>query len=185
LEKDCMLALALALQKALEPKYRVALTRSGDQQVDLDLRPALANRLEAAAFVSLHAGGSFMHGPRGASIYFYKGGGSGDEPPVRAPLARGERPRWEHLQARHLASSRALAQALLNAMSGMAEASVVGAPLAVLAGADLPAVLVEVGYLTHPFEARQLGDPEAVNALARAIAAGVADFLENAAPEKH
>jgi N-acetylmuramoyl-L-alanine amidase len=50
-----------------------------------------------------------------------------------------------------------------------------------LAGADLPAVLVEVGYLTHPFEARQLGDPEAVSALARAIAAGVADFLENAA----
>jgi N-acetylmuramoyl-L-alanine amidase len=182
LEKDCMLALALALQKALAPKYRVALTRSDDQQVGLDLRPGLANRMEAAAFVSLHAGGSFLHGPRGATIYFYKGGGAGEEPPARAPLAQEERPHWEHLQERHLASSRALAKALLNPLSEMAEASVVGAPLAVLAGADLPAVLVEVGYLTNPFDARQLGDPEAVNALAQAIAAGVADFLENAAP---
>ena len=176
-----MLALALALQKALTPKYRVALTRSGDQQVDLDLRTALANRLEAAAFVSLHAGGSFLHGPRGATIYFFKGGQAGDEPSIRAPFGQEERPHWEHLQERHLASSRALAKALLNALGGAAEASVVGAPLAVLAGADLPAVLIEVGYLTNPFEARQLGDPEAVSALARAIAAGVADFLENSA----
>ncbi|MCG6907111.1 MAG: N-acetylmuramoyl-L-alanine amidase [Desulfobacteraceae bacterium] len=182
LEKDCMLTLALALQKALAPKYRVALTRSHDQQVGLDLRPALANRMEAAAFVSLHAGGSFLHGPRGATIYFHKGGGADEEPPARAPLAQEERPHWEHLQERHLASSRALAKALLNSLSEMAEASVVGAPLAVLAGADLPAVLVEVGYLTNPFDARQLGDPEAVNALAQAIAAGVADFLENTAP---
>jgi N-acetylmuramoyl-L-alanine amidase len=184
-EKDCVLALALALQKALAPAYRVALTRSGDQQVDLDLRPALANRLAAAVFVSLHAGGSFLHGPRGATIYFYKEVQDGDDPPAGAPFGQEERPRWERLQQRHLASSRALAKALLNALSGVAEVAVVGAPLAVLAGADLPAVLVEVGYLTNPSEARRLGDPEAVRALAGAIAAGVADFLENAAPGGH
>lgn len=180
-EKGSMLALALELQKALAPTCRVELTRSGDDQLDLTRRTALANRLEASLFLSLHAGGSFLHGPRGATIYFFKGPQGVEGPVAGASFSQEERPRWEHLQERHLASSRALAKALLNALTGVAEASVVGAPLAVLAGADLPAVLVEVGYLTHPFEARQLGDPEAVSALARAIAAGVADFLENAA----
>jgi N-acetylmuramoyl-L-alanine amidase len=185
-EKDRMLALALELQKALAPTCRVELTRSGDDQVDLARRTALANHLEASLFVSLHAGGSFLHGPRGATIYFFKGPQGGvDGPAGGAAFGQEEQPRWEHLQNRHLASSRSLAKALLNSMAKVVDTSLVGAPLAVLAGADRPAVLIEVGYLTHPFEAQQLSDPEAVRALARAIAAGVADFLENAAPGEH
>lgn len=184
-EKDRMLALALELQKALAPTCRVELTRSGDEQIGLAQRTALANRLEVSVFVSLHAGGSFLHGPRGATIYFFRGAQGADGPAAGANFGQEEQPRWEHLQNRHLASSRSLAKALLDSLTGVLDTSLVGAPLAVLAGADLPAVLIEVGYLTHPFEAEQLGNPEALRALARAIAAGVADFLENAAPEKH
>ncbi|MFO7494118.1 MAG: N-acetylmuramoyl-L-alanine amidase, partial [Desulfobacterales bacterium] len=81
-EKDRMLALALELQKALAPTCRVELTRSGDDQVDLARRTALANHLEASLFVSLHAGGSFLHGPRGATIYFFKGPQGGVDGPA-------------------------------------------------------------------------------------------------------
>jgi len=46
----------------------------------------------------------------------------------------------------------------------------------VLQGADMPAVLVEVGYVSHPDEARRLADPAHQRRVAAAIAAGIASF---------
>ena len=51
------------------------------------------------------------------------------------------------------------------------------APFYVLMGVQAPAILCEVGYISHPEEGAKLGAPAYQDTLARAIARGVRDFL--------
>jgi N-acetylmuramoyl-L-alanine amidase len=50
------------------------------------------------------------------------------------------------------------------------------APFAVLQGAAMPAVLLEVGYISHPDESRRLAEPDEQEKIARAVAAAVDRF---------
>ena len=70
-EKDLTLALARDLRDALveRGRVRVALTRDGDQALGLEQRAAVARRLNAAAFVSLHMDSAPNPLARGASVY--------------------------------------------------------------------------------------------------------------------
>src|SRR4029079_18015431 len=71
-EKDITLAIANKLKALLESNtgVRVILTRTGDQQVGLDDRTALANNNKADLFISIHAN-STVHGmAKGAETYF-------------------------------------------------------------------------------------------------------------------
>jgi len=52
------------------------------------------------------------------------------------------------------------------------------APLHVLTGVEAPAILVEVGFISHPLEGKRLQEPEYQKRLAQAIAEGVKSFLE-------
>ena len=52
------------------------------------------------------------------------------------------------------------------------------APFFVLMGLEAPAILVEVGFVSHPEEAKLLNDVEYQGKLARAISVGVQKFLE-------
>ena len=65
----------------------------------------------------------------------------------------------------------------LIAETGAQDRGVQQAPFYVLMGLEAPAVLVEVGFVSHPEEARQLADVEYQSKLARAITAGVKQFL--------
>ena len=59
------------------------------------------------------------------------------------------------------------------------------APLVVLEGADMPAIVVEVGYLTHPDTEKKLDTPTYQRTLAHAIAQGInAYFDHQAAPSR-
>ena len=51
------------------------------------------------------------------------------------------------------------------------------APLLVLAGADMPAVLIEVGYLTHAATAERLNTPEGRSLYAQAMARAIDSFF--------
>ena len=70
-EKDLTLVLARDLRDALveRGRVRVALTRDGDQALGLEQRSAVARRLNAAAFVSLHMDSAANPLARGASVY--------------------------------------------------------------------------------------------------------------------
>ena len=57
------------------------------------------------------------------------------------------------------------------------EGSLRSAPLAVLAGANMPAVLLEIGYLTNPAEEKKLADHAFLSDLAMEICRGIDDFL--------
>ena len=63
-------------------------------------------------------------------------------------------------------------------MGGVAKTCVLqGAPLVVLRSVDMPAVLVEIGYLTHPVDENRLNDSEVLRKIAELISDAIDAFL--------
>ncbi len=87
---------------------------------------------------------------------------------------------WDTVQNRHLTSSRELAQLMQKYLihpTTRQESRIQGAPLMVLRGADLPAILIETGYLTNPVEEKMLSDPDVIADIAKKISYGIIVFL--------
>ena len=179
--------------RILESRGRaVRLTRDGDQGRALTDRTALANRLEATVFISLHANASTVASVAGAETYYMSLDGASDEAAAATAAlenragssADGRSPLdlilWDLAQAEVLNESSRLALAVqgrLNARLGLRDRGVKQAPFVVLTGATMPAILVEVGFLSNPSEADRLTQPESQQQLAEAVAAGIEDFL--------
>ncbi len=193
-EKVVVLALARRLAAALEARgYTVRLTRNGDETRALTDRTALANRLNARAFVSLHANASTVAAVRGAETYYMSLDQSSTDAAAAATAELENRagagsPQhsqldlilWDLAQAEVLNESAHLAvsvQSRLDALLGAKDRGVKQAPFVVLTGATMPAVLVEVGFLSNPQENRLLSDADYQQRIAGAIALGVADFV--------
>lgn len=194
LEKDLVLAIAQRLQRILEARgHRVRLTRDKDVHRALTDRTAIANRLEAQLFISLHANASTVTSVSGAETYYMSldqsstddaaaatadlenkaGARSGGRTPLDLIL-------WDLAQAEVLNESAELAvdiQGRLNALLGLRDRGVKQAPFVVLTGATMPAALVEVGFLSNPSQAELLAQPTRQEELARAIADGIEDFV--------
>ncbi|MBD3872978.1 MAG: N-acetylmuramoyl-L-alanine amidase [Acidobacteria bacterium] len=192
-EKELTLAIARRLARTLETRgHAVRLTRDGDQSRALTDRTALANRLEAPVFVSLHANASTFSSVSGAETYYMSLDGASDEAAAatadlenRADGSPDNRSAldlilWDLAQAEVLNESAELALAVqgrLNARLGSRDRGVKQAPFVVLTGATMPAILVEVGFLSNTSEARMLIQPDYQQQLAEAVAAGIEDFL--------
>ncbi len=193
IEKELTLTIARRLARVLEARgYRVRLTRDGDQSRALTDRTALANRLDALAFVSLHANAATASSVTGAETYYMSLDEPSDEEAAatarlenQSGTAGGERSQldlilWDLAQAEVLNESADLALAVqgrLNALAGTRDRGVRQAPFVVLTGATMPAILVEFGFLSNPDEAQRLAQPEHQERLASALAAGLEDFL--------
>lgn len=190
LEKNVALAIARQLKAAIEARLglRVLLTRSGDETVALDARAAFANNNKADLFMSLHANASVRSSVTGAEVFYVSLGeygnaarGNAAEPGALLPtLGGGERAvdliLWEMAQAQHLNESARLARLVEGEMRSrvpMSPRAIQQAPFRVLVGANMPAVLVETGFITNPTEEKRLNSPEyqsqLVNALVNAI----------------
>jgi N-acetylmuramoyl-L-alanine amidase len=86
---------------------------------------------------------------------------------------------WNHAQDRHVDDSRAfaaLAAARLQAVMPMHPRGTGAAALRVLVGANMPAVLVELGYLSSPDDEARVVAPESQARLAQALADAIAAF---------
>jgi N-acetylmuramoyl-L-alanine amidase len=193
MEKEVTMAVARRLARLLESRGRaVRLTRDGDQGRALTDRTALANRLDATVFISLHANASTVASVAGAETYYMSLDGASDEAAAATAAlenragssADGRSPLdlilWDLAQAEVLNESSRLALAVqgrLNARLGLRDRGVKQAPFVVLTGATMPAILVEVGFLSNPSEAERLTQPESQQELAEAVAAGIEDFL--------
>ncbi len=194
MEKDLVLAVARRLQRVLESRgHTVRLTREADEPRALTDRTAFANRIEARVFVSLHANASTVAAVAGAETYYMSlGGGATDE--AAASVAetenRGVEPDaarspldlilWDLAQTEVLNESAQLALAVqtrLNAELGLQDRGVKQAPFVVLTGATMPAILVEVGFLSNPAEVGRLSDPDHQQRIAEAVARGIEDFV--------
>ncbi|MFN3412702.1 MAG: N-acetylmuramoyl-L-alanine amidase, partial [Thermoanaerobaculum sp.] len=89
---------------------------------------------------------------------------------------------WELAHVANMEASSRLAlelQTRLNRLSGIRDRGVKQAPFAVLTGTTMPAVLVEVGFLSNPEEEVRLSSPAEQERLAATLAEGILAFLRS------
>jgi N-acetylmuramoyl-L-alanine amidase len=163
-EKDLALAVARRLKSVIEARLgiRVLLTRDDDRNVPMDERTAVANNNKADLFASIHANAAFRKGTAGATIFRAAFGSDAQaaaaHKPERVPSFGGglrdiEMVPWDLAQTRHLERSTAFAQMLEQQFRDhvpLAAKPIDDAPLRVLESANMPAVLIELGYLSNP-----------------------------------
>ena len=103
------------------------------------------------------------------------------EAKTRKPLADSNMPvSWDQIQMKYRITSKKLAKYIQNQLNGVRrppDTKIQGAPLLVLEGADMPAVVIEIGNLSNSNDEKALGDPEFLADIARAIAKGVDVFF--------
>ena len=194
LEKDVSLSIARKLRAELVNArgLQVFLTRDRDAEVGLDARTAIANNYKADLFVSIHANASRARGAKGSEVYFLSYQASDDESRWVAqaegaaePL--GQAPRgsdlalilWDMAQAEHLEESSALASRIqeeLAVVTGSEGRGVKQAPFRVLVGAAMPAVLVEVAFISNPEEEKLLASDTYQAKIAASLARGIERF---------
>lgn len=185
-EKTVTMAIARILASELSNTYQVTLTRTDDYWVDILTRTSMANHLNADMFISIHTGGSFLHQASGISLYYYKKESDTtlmrNEDSSQRFKTINSKESWSDIQNRHQKSSKVLAEILLNRINEPAQykTEIQGVPLMVLEGADMPAVLIEVGYITNPADEKMLKDINMLSDIAQKIKRGVDDFFEKA-----
>jgi N-acetylmuramoyl-L-alanine amidase len=193
LEKDVALAIARRVRTALEARLgaRILLTRDSDAAVPLDARASLANNNKADLFVSIHANGSVRPSAIGAEIFYASleryaaaSTATAESGGALMPVFGGGTREidvvpWESAQSRFISESAAAAQlfeATFRQAVPMNLRALQQAPLRVLVGANMPALLVEVGYLTNAEQEDQLRSGEFQGRVVQAIAEGIARF---------
>jgi N-acetylmuramoyl-L-alanine amidase len=195
LEKDVTLAVARRLRSAIETRLgaRVILTRDGDQTVGLDERAAVANNNKADLFISLHANASVRPAVSGAEVFYLSLADYGDEAQrlqgdsERVPVLGGgtrsiEVIRWDMAQARHIASSARFAdlvEASLRERVPMSARAIQQAPFRVLVGANMPAVLVEMGFISNAEQEKQLTSEAFQSAIVQALVESIIRFRDS------
>jgi N-acetylmuramoyl-L-alanine amidase len=193
-EKDLALAVARRVKAAIESRLgiRVLLTREDDHNVSLDGRAAMANNNKADLFISLHANASFRKTAAGASILYAAFDGEADVA-ARASLRSDKLPTfsgglrdidlvlWDLAQIRHIHRSGELAMILADQFRDHLPLSVRPidrASLRVLASANMPAVMIEMGYLSNAEQETQMAGAEFQNVLVQAVYDAVVKFRD-------
>ncbi len=168
----------------------VVMSRDRDLFLSLRDRVRFANDTGADLFLSIHGNSSEYPGVRGFEVYFL----SAEATDARAKaLARAENS--EHVEAplkadvlsilsdlkanQHVSESSRFAETVFRAMARTLHANGRGvrqAPFTVLFGTAMPALLVEVGYLTHREEALLLNRALYLRRLSGAISSGVIEY---------
>ena len=194
-EKSLMLRFAYELGEILmrSGEFEVVLTREGDYFVSLERRIAMAHQVNADLFVSLHADALAEGLAHGASIYVLSeeasdvasaklaerhdraqllsgtdlSGTDDAVTDIMLDLARQEtQPRSEALAA-------SVVRGLQSEKVKMYRRPLQSAGFSVLKSADIPSILVEVGYLSSPKDAANITNPEWRATAARGIMNGI------------
>jgi len=192
-EKDITLRISELVRRALQrhaalsaDALDVRLTRDKDVFLPLRERARAANDWQADLFVSIHANSSDYAKAHGFEVYFLNGGQidadvkrlvkqENDEPlnpGVLSILSDAE-------VNLHVNESSRFAETVFQAMSLSLRPNGRGvhqAPFTVLSGTRMPALLIEVGYLTNRDEAQKLKKGSYLKRIANAIGGGVIEF---------
>ena len=196
LEKNVTLTVAKQLKSALEARLgvRVLLTREDDRLMELDERAAFANNNKADIFISLHCNSSPSSVPMGTEVYYLSLSDYSSEAKRLAiaenggalpTVAGGSRDieviLWEMAQMQHIEQSAAFADLVereLRARVKMRSRAIQQAPFRVLVGANMPAVYVEMGFISNPAEEKQLNSPAFQQLVVQALVDGVTKFRD-------
>lgn len=179
-EKQFTLALAQKIAGRLAARHRVELTRNADIEMAPVDRAAAANHLRADLMISLHAAVAPYCGKRIATIYYHNDERLAMPSEMLTHQALNEsnpdRPAWARLQNRHQHQSQYLADMIKRSLGDTGNfdsVTVRGVPLAALMGADLPAVLVEVGCIYPAASPDPQARGEQLDRYAESIAASI------------
>ncbi|HUX11559.1 MAG TPA: N-acetylmuramoyl-L-alanine amidase [Spirochaetia bacterium] len=195
MEKNIVLRIGLDLERALKANYpdkQIIMTRQTDAFVSLEKRTEIANSVrlapnEAKVFISIHANASFDHEANGYEVWYL--------PPAF------ER---DVIDPKSLVKSRKEIYPILNAMREeeyTIQSSLLGRDILagihaavgdketdrglkaqdwyVVRNSRMPAVLVEVGFVTNKDEAKLLHDDSYLEKLARGLYLGIVDFVDH------
>ena len=198
MEKELVLDITKRVARLLEDRVqvKVLLSRDADHFVTLKDRTSFANRASADLFVSIHANAHRVAASEGVEVFFLSSEATDNaarqlaaaensviqlEKPSPGRTGRSEIVRtmlWDLAQAEFQTESSRLAETVLDSMSQalrIPNRGVKQAGFYVLGGAAMPAILVEIGFVTNPREERRLKDPKYRAEIARAIFRGRAD----------
>jgi N-acetylmuramoyl-L-alanine amidase len=199
MEKDLVLDVTRRVAKLVEARLglKVLLTRDSDNFVTLRDRTSFANRQHADLFVSIHANAHREATADGVETYFLSSEATDSAARQVAALENGvvqlEQPNgrgagqvdivkailWDLAQSEFQVESSRLAEVVHDSMTQTLRISNRGVKQAgfyVLGGAAMPAVLLEIGFVTNPREERKLKDTKYRDEIARAIYAGLAEY---------
>lgn len=175
-EKDLNLRIALALQKELiRSGYKqVILTRSADKEISLKDRIQLIKNNDPLLVIGIHINGGFGNKSKGYEIYFP---GFGAEKETRSETSAIIK---DMTKNKHLNDSVKLAQYIQKYLDGVFPKENRGlreAPIPLLEGINVPAVVVEIGFLTNKENRKIVTDDKVQQEIAKAISRGIKEGL--------
>src|SRR5699024_5973976 len=173
-EKNLNLAVSLKVRNLIEKKgYNVVMSRTNDKTVGLYDRPAEANKIGADIFVSIHhnamPGNSTV---TGIETYHYKY--SSSYPPKKENLPY-------HNDTKRLNNSLKLSNSIHGELinnTGANNRKVNGSAFVVVRETQMPAVLLELGYMTSPSELKKLQTNSYQDKMAKAIFNGIDSYFK-------
>jgi N-acetylmuramoyl-L-alanine amidase len=186
-ERFLTLAMAKLIRSELEarhPTLEVLQTRDGDVDVGLGERTHFANRVEADLFISLHFNAAANPRANGIEVYYLSAEDSAPpadpaaaEAPLQGPSGAVVASILRDLEAsavnRRSARLAELVQERLVRRSGATDRGVRQARYRVLRGAQMPAIVVELGFLTHEREGRRVFEPDYARRLITGLVEGI------------
>ncbi|MGE4560544.1 MAG: N-acetylmuramoyl-L-alanine amidase [Desulfobulbus sp.] len=195
-EKDIALNVAKKLAKILSDSfhYRVVLTRTKDVYIPLEKRTAIANAQKADLFVSIHVNAHPNQSNSGIETYFLNLATDADAMRVAALENASSTHSIGELQdilsslmnnSKIDESSRLARFVQTNLINGFANSytprdlGVKQAPFYVLIGAEMPAILAELSFITNPQEARLLKNDHHLEKIAQQLAGGIVAYVDH------
>jgi N-acetylmuramoyl-L-alanine amidase len=196
-EKDLVLDVALRLEQLVRQELgaEVIMTRSSDVFIPLEERTAIANAKGADLFLSVHANSSRNPSARGIETYFLNFAANAHAEAVAARENAISPATLKDLQSlvkaitlnSKIDESRDFAASVQDAMvtqlkprfPDVLDRGVHTAPFYVLIGANMPSVLAEIAFVSHPDEERRLKTPDYRDAIARSLLNGLKTYVES------
>jgi N-acetylmuramoyl-L-alanine amidase/type II secretory pathway predicted ATPase ExeA len=198
LEKNLCLDVALRLGQLIEknmPGAEVVYTRKDDRHIPLEERAAIANAANADLFISIHANSSDLREARGVETYYLNLAASPgstelirrenalaqasvhDLPELIKKITRNERMAESKQLAVNIQS--ALSQGLQLVNSHETNRGVKQAPFVVLTGANMPAVLSEISFVSNPSDESLLLESGQRQRVAEGLYRGIATYFDS------
>ncbi len=195
-EKEITLKVGKKLKQLIMSRMglHVVMTRDTDTEVSLNSRVSIANNHKAQIFVSIHVNSSYRKSARGSETFYvslkatdqeafqlsqkenksFEGlDDVGEDDELKMIL-------WDMAQNEYIKESSKLAEFIqdeLNVLLSTRNRGVKQAPFRVLMRAAMPAVLVEVAFLSNPHEQNKLQDDSFLDNVARAIYTGISRYI--------
>lgn len=194
-EKDIVLKVGLDLDALLKKKYpdkTIVMTRGDDSFVSLEKRTEVANAIDvsppnAKVFVSIHANAAFDKNANGYEVWYLPPTYERDvlDPSSLDKSSKGIYPILNAMQQEeYTIQSTLLGKSILSGLddtlgSSESDRGLKANDWYVVRNSDMPAVLVEVGFVSNKSDAAHLGDDAYLEKIAEGILQGIVDFVDH------